>query len=107
MCLGSCQRLCVHRLMHCDEASDGPKNAHRMSVSMAGCPADDDSARAAWPRAGHLDRVVSYDSVQERVNAGSVTTARNQRARPVSRWCTANYPRAVEQHWERLVVAKV
>jgi len=34
MCLGSCQRLCVHRSMHFDEASDGPKNAQRMSVSM-------------------------------------------------------------------------
>jgi len=32
--LGSCQRLCVYRAMHFDGDSDGPKNAHRMPVSM-------------------------------------------------------------------------
>jgi len=49
--LGSCQQLCVYRAMHFDGDSDGPKNAHRMPVSMVdaarcllvvtSCPADD------------------------------------------------------------------
>ena len=47
--LGSCQRLCVHRAMHFDGDSDGPKNAHRMPVSMvdaARCMLDVISCRA-------------------------------------------------------------
>jgi len=35
MCLGSCQLLCVHRSKPFEEPSDGPKNAHRMSISTA------------------------------------------------------------------------
>jgi len=47
--MGSCQRLCVHRAMHFDGDSDGPKNAHRMPVSMveaARCMLDVISCRA-------------------------------------------------------------
>jgi len=47
--LCSCQRLCVHWAMHFDGDSDGPKNAHRMPVSMvdaARCMLDVISCRA-------------------------------------------------------------
>jgi len=47
--MGSCQRLCVHRAMHLDGDSDGPKNAHRKPVSMvdaARCMLDVISCRA-------------------------------------------------------------
>jgi len=65
--LCSCQRLCVHWAMHFDGDSDGPKNAHRMPVSMVdaarcmldviSCRADDTARMRRDPGAGSAQDV--------------------------------------------------
>jgi len=75
--LGSCQRLCVHRAMHFDGDSEGPKNAHRMPVSMvdaARCMLDVISCRADDARRYNtVVRSVNHARSSRRGHSGPVT----------------------------------
>jgi len=85
--LGSCQRLCVHRAMHFDGDSDGPKNAHRMPVSMvdaARCMLDVISCRADDIAGKGVN--ISAGSSREDASFGASCARRLEKKEGSDRW---------------------